>query len=676
MNVIKRILLLWLLSMAILHVSAYDFEVDRIYYNILPDGVSVEVTSGDEKYNVYGDQADIVIPEKVVYNGKQYTVTAIGHIAFYQCGDMGTIDLPATINTFGSSAFSGCYFKKVFIHDLTAYLNIDNKGTMPPFYNYNNKDPYGNVAPLPSGLLLLNNEPLKNLSTLNNNCKQIPDYAFYGLSTLEDATLPDSVNTIGEYAFYYCKNLKKISIGNKVQKILAITFTGCKKISNVILRDGDNPLTVEAYAWYSPIAFFPPFDKECIFDNLYIGRYVPNYKDCDGRLQPFADIEIKNVICNNKRGIDSKAFKAFYGNNMEITNLIVGPKTKDCHSCMLSVKKLYWLTDALYSGKCTLDSLYVLNEANIQDDTKKWYGDNGDRIKPLIDIQGFDLKNGAEFEYGDTPDITTLALVSHVPDMKAEMNVGKCFGAGDHTEGLPITLSNDIWTAEIYYPWTYTVTKAPLTVIADNVELPYGSEKKDFTVSYFGFKNGEDESVLKKPVTISTTAKTDSPVGTYPIIPFGGYADNYALSYERGVLTVVKAEQTIEWKTDMPDEATTGTKIKLEATASSGLPVSFKSSDSSIASVTTVDGEYYVNCKKAGDVEITAYQSGNKNYESAADEVRSLTIVASTGIDDVENTADTVERIYDTNGNVIKKLQRGVNIIRRSDGTVRKVVVR
>lgn len=282
---------------------------------------------------------------------------------------------------------------------------------------------------------------------------------------------------------------------------------------------------------------------------------------------------------------------------------------------------------------------------------------------------------GTTQEYtGETPKFNFSSKLENAEFSYENANIPK--GAGSYKENLPIEIKIGDWKSSFSTEVSYTVTKAPLTVIADNVELPYGSEKKDFTVSYFGFKNGEDESVLKKPVTISTTAKTDSPVGTYPIIPFGGYADNYTLSYERGVLTVVKAEQTIEWKTDMPDEATTGTKIKLEATASSGLPVSFKSSDSSIASVTTVDGEYYVNCKKAGDVEITAYQSGNKNYESAADEVRSLTIVASTGIDDVENTADTVERIYDTNGNVIKKLQRGVNIIRRSDGTVRKVVVR
>ena len=417
------------------------------------------------------------------------------------------------------------------------------------------------------------------------------------------------------------------------------------------------------------------FDKECVLENLYLGRYVPRYYknyNYDTRQQPFEKIEIKNVICNTPQGVDEEAFPAV-NNKTWITNYIVGPKATNCYTCDLSVKRLYWLTDALYKGQNIPDSMYVLNEDNVQDDVKKWYPD---RIKTLIDIQGFDLQNGAEFEYGDTPDITTSALVNHVPDMQAEINVPKSFGAGKHTEGLPITLSNDIWTAEIFYPWSYTVNKAPLTVIADNMELPYGSEKKDFTVSYFGFKNGEDESVLAKPVTISTTAKTDSPVGTYPIIPFGGYADNYTLSYERGILSVVKAEQTIEWKGDMPDEATVGTKIKLEATASSGLPVSFKSSDNGVAGILVVDGEYYLNCKKAGEVEITACQIGNKNYESAADEVRSLTVMASTGIEEVESVASGTEKVYDVSGNVLKKCQRGVNIVRRSDGTAKKVVVK
>lgn len=660
MNIMKRFLLLWILSMAILHVSAYDFEEGGIYYNILPDGLSVEVTAGDEKYNVYGDQFDIVIPEKVEHNGKQYTVTAIGRIAFYQCGDMGTIDLPATINTFGSSAFYNCYFKKVFIHDLTAYCNIDNKGTMPPFYNYHNQ--YIDAKPpLASGLLLLNNEPLKDLSTLDNNCKQIPDYAFYGQSSLEDVTLPDSVGSIGNLAFYYCKNLKKISIGNKVKTLNnKNVFEGCKTLKTIIFRDGENDVALGYHLF-----------ANSSIENVYIGCPISDAYEYVFAA-PFYNASLTNVILNTKKDI-SILFGDVYDGPKEIQNIFIGPKGGFLYfGHKISAKKVFCMANIESLSSVSAGILYVLDKDNLPEHMSYYK----DCAKNMIDIQGFDLQNGAEFEYGDTPDITTSALVNHVPDMQTEINVAKCFGAGKHTEGLPITLSNDIWTAEICYPWSYTVNKAPLTVIADNMEQPYGSEKKDFTVSYFGFKNGEDESVLTKPVTISTTAKTDSPVGTYPIIPFGGYADNYTLSYERGVLTVVKAEQSIEWNTEMPDEATVGTKIKLEATASSGLPVSFKSSDNGVAGILVVDGEYYLNCKKAGEVEITACQVGNKNYESAADEVRNLTVMASTGIEEVESVASGTEKVYDVSGNVLKKCQRGVNIVRRPDGTAKKVVVK
>ena len=56
----------------------------------------------------------------------------------------------------------------------------------------------------------------------------------------------------------------------------------------------------------------------------------------------------------------------------------------------------------------------------------------------------------------------------------------------------------------------------------------------------------------------------------------------------------------------------------ISATATSGLPVSFTSSDNAIASVSPgAGGVWFVHINAAGSVTITAHQDGNAGYESA-----------------------------------------------------------
>ena len=57
--------------------SAYDVEVDGIYYNLNSKDHVAEVTKGDNRYS-----GDIVIPESITYNNSKYSVTSIGNYAF------------------------------------------------------------------------------------------------------------------------------------------------------------------------------------------------------------------------------------------------------------------------------------------------------------------------------------------------------------------------------------------------------------------------------------------------------------------------------------------------------------------------------------------------------------------------------------------------------------------
>ncbi|HUS16665.1 MAG TPA: MBG domain-containing protein, partial [Chloroflexia bacterium] len=93
-----------------------------------------------------------------------------------------------------------------------------------------------------------------------------------------------------------------------------------------------------------------------------------------------------------------------------------------------------------------------------------------------------------------------------------------------------------------FAPGTLTITKALLTVTADNKVRVYGQPNPAFTASYGGFKNSEtlgNSGVTGAP-SLSTSAVSTSNTGTYPIIAAQGNlsAGNYEFTFVNGTLTV------------------------------------------------------------------------------------------------------------------------------------------
>ena len=64
---------------------------------------------------------------------------------------------------------------------------------------------------------------------------------------------------------------------------------------------------------------------------------------------------------------------------------------------------------------------------------------------------------------------------------------------------------------------TLSITPAPLTITANNESMAYGQPLPTLTVSYIGFVNGDTFASLTTLPTVTTSATSNSPPGTYVI---------------------------------------------------------------------------------------------------------------------------------------------------------------
>ena len=150
------------------------------------------------------------------------------------------------------------------------------------------------------------------------------------------------------------------------------------------------------------------------------------------------------------------------------------------------------------------------------------------------------------------------------------------------------------------------VLKAPLTIRADNKNRLYGEDNPELTITYSGFVLGQDQSILIVLPTVETSADINSLAGNYEIDVYGAEAVNYSFIYQSGLLTISKGAQSITFET-IPDGLRMTQEYKLEAMATSGLTVTFETSDPNKGTIEgniltiTGDGTFTVTAKQAGD---------------------------------------------------------------------------
>lgn len=448
--------------------------------------------------------------------------------------------------------------------------------------------------------------------------------SFQSCTKITRVTLPSTVKEICNSAFRDCTDLLKIDIPNGLETIGEYAFSH-SGLEEIIIPNS----VTEIRRW----AFYQCLDLK----SVYIG---------DG-IQVLDNVEF--VGC---RSLD----KFVIGNGL----------TKITSTCFVggtvwyAPSVLVILSDKLES--CSFkgaQAIYVSNPEQYAEAMPTY----SDLFKPIAKIAIAPTKYT-----GLRPE---LKLDTDVELEMAILEKALPTDVGTHSDSIQVTLSYNEWEGEIKLPCTYSIEKTPLTIIPNNSSIYYGEDIPEFTYTGVGFVNNETKDVLDRQPTLMTTATTQSDAGTYHIIALDALSKNYEINYERGVLTVLKAPQTITWEPDFSD-ARVGELIELSAVSSSGLNVKFKSLDLSTAIITTNNGKSYVYPIKEGTVVLAAYQEGDKNHESADEVYNVLTISSPNSIKEFKN--NNKNTIYDINGKQADKRHQGIKVIKSNSGKYKKVI--
>ena len=234
-TLLRKTLFAALFLLAAIGASAYDFEYEGAYYDVVSSrDMTCEITYKEDSKETETYTGDFVVPETVEYNGNIYKVVRIGHEAFYKCSGLTSITIPEGVTSIGYWAFYSCL-------SLTS-VTIPEGVTSIGGFAFTHCSGLTSVT-IPEGVTSIGDSAFDGCRgltsvTIPEGVTSIKDYAFRGCSSLTSVTIPEGVTSIGSSAFSGCSSLTSVTIPESVTSINDYAFRGCSSLTSVTIPEG------------------------------------------------------------------------------------------------------------------------------------------------------------------------------------------------------------------------------------------------------------------------------------------------------------------------------------------------------------------------------------------------------------------------------------------------------
>lgn len=234
----------------------------------LPEGLT---NIGDEVFRGCTRLTTVNIPKDV---------TRIGASAFAFCSKLTSIDIPSKVRSIGELAFIGCEsMVKASYASIEQLCSISNDGRWAsPLSNAHHLYIDGRLVTevvIPDGITAIGDyafcdcwdiitvripASVKNIGSyaficctslidvaLPSSLDRVSEWLFAGCSSLPTITLPESVKIIGDAAFSRCTNLSSMILPEELDSIGSIAFSGCTSLASLSLPESNTKIGEQTF---------------------------------------------------------------------------------------------------------------------------------------------------------------------------------------------------------------------------------------------------------------------------------------------------------------------------------------------------------------------------------------------------------------------------------------------